>query len=80
MISIEGPGGNPTRLLTRREAAAILRLNPQTLAVWASAKRYNLRFYKVGGSVRYSRADIEAFLRTRTRGDGGQDDNAAVIL
>jgi predicted DNA-binding transcriptional regulator AlpA len=34
--------------------------------VWASSKRYPLRFIKIGRSVRYSAADIAEFIRLRT--------------
>ena len=57
-----------TELLTRGEAAAYLDVQPQTLAVWASTKRYALRYVKVGRCVRYRKADLEAFLNARTVG------------
>ena len=56
------------RLLTRAEAAAYLGVKPQTLAVWASRKRYGLPFVKVGGLVRYRMADLERWLTARTVG------------
>jgi len=56
------------KLLTRAEAAAYLGCKPQTLAMWASTKRYNLRYVKVGRSVRYRVSDLEAFLNSRTVG------------
>ena len=55
-----------SQLLTREEAAAFLGLKPQTLAVWATAKRYHLPMIRVGSRVRYRRADLEAFLDRRT--------------
>ena len=54
------------RLLTQREAAEILGLQPQTLAVWRVRRRYPLPWVKVGGSVRYRMCDLEAFLEART--------------
>ena len=42
-------------LLTRAEAAAYLGVKAQTLSVWATAKRYDLPFIKVGSLVRYRR-------------------------
>lgn len=59
------PATTSDRLLTRKEAAAVLGLKPQTLAVWA-AHRPHLPFTKVGGYTRYRRADLEEFLRTNT--------------
>lgn len=52
-------------LLTRKEAAHILRLQPNTLAVWASNKRYlkELPVIRLGrNSVRYRRIDVERFI------------------
>ncbi|MGD0900813.1 MAG: helix-turn-helix domain-containing protein [Thermoguttaceae bacterium] len=57
-----------TRLLTRSEAAAFLGVKSQTLAVWATTKRYCLPMVKVGSRVRYRLSDIEAFLQSRTVG------------
>ena len=56
------------RLMTREEAAAYLGLKAQTLACWATSKRYNLRYIKAGRSVRYRRADLDAFVASRTVG------------
>ncbi|WP_284186793.1 helix-turn-helix domain-containing protein [Zoogloea oryzae] len=50
-------------LLTRLEAAQLLRIQPQTLAVWASTKRYPLPVVKVGRLVRYRLADLEQFMK-----------------
>jgi len=57
----DGPG-----LMTREQAAAYLGVKPQTLAVWATVKRYRLPFIKVGRLVRYRRAELDAFLARRT--------------
>ena len=50
------------KLVSRDEAAALLRVRPQTLAVWATTGRYNLPFVKVGRRVMYRLADIERFI------------------
>ncbi|WP_298619095.1 helix-turn-helix domain-containing protein [uncultured Zoogloea sp.] len=50
-------------LLTRPEAAKYLRIQPQTLAVWASTKRYPLPVVKVGRLVRYRLTDLEQFMK-----------------
>ena len=55
-------------LLTRTEAAEYLGVRPQTLAAWASTRRYGLRYIKVGRSVRYRKADLDRFLEARTVG------------
>jgi len=54
------------RLLTREDAADLLSIRPQTLALWASTKRYDLPYVKVGRAVRYRLSDIEQFLKSRT--------------
>jgi excisionase family DNA binding protein len=56
----------PSDLLTRKEAAAYLRVSVRTLAVWACVKRYNLPYVKVGRSAKYRIADLEEFVRQRT--------------
>lgn len=61
-------------LMTRDEAAAYLRVKRQTLSVWASSKRYDLPYVKVGRAVRYRRADLDRFIESRTVGG---DDSAA---
>jgi excisionase family DNA binding protein len=55
-------------LLTREQAAEFLGVKPQTLAVWATAKRYQLPMVKVGSLVRYRLSDLEKFLESRTVG------------
>ena len=51
-------------------AAALLDVSPGTLSVWRSTGRYALPFLKIGRKVRYRRADIEAWMRARTRESG----------
>ena len=59
-----------TDLLTPAEAAAVLGVREQTLAVWRSSRRYKtLRYVKVGHLVRYRRADLEGWLASRTVGE-----------
>ena len=52
-------------LLTEVEAANFLGLEPKTLAVWRSTKRYPLSYLKVGRLVRYYKSDLIAFLESR---------------
>lgn len=54
------------KLLTPAEAANLLGVKVQTLALWRSAKRHKLPFVKVGSAVRYKRADLEAWVARNT--------------
>lgn len=56
------------QLVDRQTAARYLGVRSGTLAVWASTKRYPLPYYRVGRSVRYDIADLDAFLDRRTVG------------
>ena len=53
-------------LLTRREAAVYLGVTPETLAVWASTRRYPLRFVKIGRLAKYRKSDRDTFINSRT--------------
>jgi predicted DNA-binding transcriptional regulator AlpA len=57
-------------LLDDKAAAALLDLSPGTLSVWRSTGRYCLPFLKIGRKVRYRRADLLAWLESRTRENG----------
>lgn len=57
-----------TKLLSRREAAELLGVKPQTLATWHITGRYNLPCVKVGRSARYRLADLENWISARTVG------------
>lgn len=53
------------RWLTREEVAGIARFSPKTLANWAAMNPpKGPRFVKVGGKVRYRRADVEAWQKS----------------
>ena len=56
------------RLLTPEEAAKILGVQVQTLAAWRCSRRYPLKFVKLGRTVRYRKADVEAFITAASRG------------
>jgi len=57
------------RLLSEREAAQLLDVQPHTLATWRSTKRHpELKWIKVGRLVKYERADIESFKTLRKQG------------
>lgn len=55
-------------LLDRKQAAHTLRIQPQTLAVWACNKRYGLPYIKVGRRVMYLTSDLEAFISSNRVG------------
>lgn len=57
----------PEKLFSRREASEFLRVTEGTLAVWASTKRYPLKFVKIGRLVKYRYADLIQFLEERTQ-------------
>jgi excisionase family DNA binding protein len=54
------------KLLTPKQAAEIIGVAEQTLAVWRSAGRHDLPFVKAGRLVRYRASDIESWLASRT--------------
>jgi transposase-like protein len=56
-----------TELLSTEAAARRLDVTPGTLSVWRSTKRYPLRFVKIGRKIRYTSADVEAFIQSRTQ-------------
>jgi len=47
-------------ILTPKQAAAYLQIPVSTLAVWRCTNRVYLPFFKIGGAVRYRRADLDA--------------------
>ena len=53
-------------LVSREEAAEYLGVSPGTLAVWASTKRYDLPFVKIGRLVRYRKYHLDEFIKQRT--------------
>ena len=55
-------------LLSRAAAAEYIGVKPQTLAVWASTRRYSLPYVKSGRLVKYRRSDLDAWLASRTIG------------
>jgi len=53
-------------LLNRAQAAEYLNVQPQTLSVWASTKRYPLKYIKIGSRVFYSKAHLDEFIEMNT--------------
>ncbi|HAS1036918.1 TPA: helix-turn-helix domain-containing protein [Enterobacter cloacae] len=58
---------HPAKKLTRKEAAAHLGVNPQTLANWAHTGRVKIPFHKVGRKVIYFKADLDIYLDSTRR-------------
>jgi excisionase family DNA binding protein len=54
-------------LLNENEAATLLYITVGTLRVWRSTGRYEIPYVKIGRLVRYKRADLEAWIESRTR-------------
>ncbi len=62
-----------TPLLNRVQAAEYLNVQPQTLGVWASTKRYRLKYIKIGSRVFYTKAHLDEFIEMNTfTGEGEQ--------
>ena len=57
-------------LLDGQQAAEYLGVTTGTLSVWRCTGRYAIPFIKIGSSVRYRLADLDAWLISRTRANG----------
>lgn len=76
MDTIEKVSSPPSPILRTPEAAAYLNVQPTTLEQW----RWNGRgptFIKIGRSVRYRQADLDAFLSARTFANTTESQHAA---
>ena len=51
--------------LSPAEAAEYLGVKVQTLAVWRTARRYDLAFIRIGSRIQYKKADLDAFIERR---------------
>lgn len=71
MDSHDGGVGTANALLTEDEAAALLKVQPATLATWRVRGRPNLPFVRVGRCVRYRQQDIHAFIEGHLQSAGG---------
>lgn len=58
--------GSDDALFTRAQAAAYLGVSPSSLATWACRQTHPIPYIKIGRSVRYRRADLDAFLEHNT--------------
>lgn len=52
-------------ILTPEQAADLLQIPSTTLAVWRSTGRVAIPFVRIGGHVRYPRAELEQYLAER---------------
>lgn len=61
---------------TNREAAAILGVEPETLAQWRYLRKFadSLPYYKIGRKVLYRRRDLFAFLASCRVGGAAMGD------
>ncbi len=50
------------RLLKQKEAAQILGVKPNTLAMWRLTGKVNLTYIKLGGNIRYRVSDLDDFI------------------
>lgn len=64
---------NPPVHVDDMQAAEVLTVKENTLAVWRSTGRYNLPFLKVGRLVRYRVSDLAIFLASRTVNHTGEE-------
>ena len=55
-----------SQLLTRREAARLLRVSVVTLGRWTRSRKMNLPHARIGGRVLYPAAGLAAFIRRQT--------------
>lgn len=65
-----------SRLLNEHQAARVLNIAVTTLRRWRWAGHGPLAYHKIGGAVRYSTADLNAFIaaaRRRSTSDPGPD-------
>lgn len=62
----------PTPFLSCEQAADYLQVSVRTLDVWRCTRRYPIPFVKIGSRVRYRRADLDAWLASRTHGAATQ--------
>jgi len=58
---------NDDVLATPAEAATLLKINAATLQKWRSTGENNIPFVKIGRSVRYSTADLKAYVERHTK-------------
>lgn len=71
VVSTANPHGLRV-LLTPEEAAAVLGVAKQTLAVWRSLGAHGPRYLKLGRLVRYEAPELERFIQELARNGARQ--------
>lgn len=71
-MSLDKIIGSGDRLLSRVQAAEFLGVSPHTLAIWKSTGRVSLPVVKIGGLAKYRKADLDAFIASRTINSANQ--------
>jgi excisionase family DNA binding protein len=61
-------------LLTRKQAAEFLGVQPNTLCTWAGTRRHCIPIVRIGRTVRYRRSDLERFVVEHIDGEFSADD------
>lgn len=62
-----------SEILTMREVAALLKINEKT--AYKLAAKGNIPGFKVGGSWRFDRRELEIWIKRQTEKHGHEDDN-----
>ena len=60
-----GTPAEKDQLLSIEDTAALLGVQPGTLATWRSTKRYDLPWIKIGRKVRYRLRDVLEWIDSR---------------
>jgi len=53
------------RIFNEKEAAAYMRFSPGSLAVFRCKKTHDLKYFKIGRSIRYRKSECDRFLEAR---------------
>ena len=59
---------NAPELLSSDQAAEYIGISAPTLRIWRCTHRHQIPYLKIGSLVKYRRADLDAFLASRTVG------------
>ena len=61
------------KLLTPPQVAELIGLDHRTLANWRASGAERLPYIRVGGRIRYDRADVKEWLESKRIGGDAQD-------
>lgn len=73
LVQLNCDPDHPPVSLDPRLAAQALGLQPNTLAIWRSAGRYDLPYTRSGRSIRYRLHDLAEFVARRTQCNTGAE-------